>query len=84
MGAANFFQNFWPLSQNHRQTHEVNIVMLSTQKRWWMFPRNTAGHHKRAQSIFGFEGEKMRYSTPIEKKRVSESKIPKPTSDKST
>jgi hypothetical protein len=39
-------RNIWLLSQIHRQTHEPTNMMSMTQKNGWMFPRNTAGHHK--------------------------------------
>jgi hypothetical protein len=46
MRAVNFSQNIWPLPQNHGQTREANTVMSTIQLSAWMFPSNTARHHK--------------------------------------
>jgi hypothetical protein len=82
MGAANFFQYIWPLSQNHRQAPKPNTMMLTTQMSGWMFLRNTAGYHKsiQARSTHRIEEHKIGYLAP----RVPKSKIPKLTGDEST
>jgi len=51
-----------------------------------MFPRNTAGHHEAngLRSTCTEDEKEIGYSTSIKKKRVPESKIPKPTDDEST
>ena len=50
MGASNFFRNFQPLFQNHRQTQDATIVMSTSQTSGWMLPRNTAGHDNESRT----------------------------------
>ena len=40
------FETLGRCPKNHLQTRSERIVMSTTQMNGWMFPRNTAGHHK--------------------------------------
>ena len=87
MGALNFFQNIWPLSQIQPQEAHSNTVMTTTLGRVDVSSEHSGspqGKLNKDQESTEPIDEKMRLSTSIEKKQGPESWILKPTCDKST